>query len=817
MSEQLDLREPLLATSDDPVVTSLIEAGLSPSHPQAASAVLEGARNARLRHRKHGRPSAIWSYRNTDGSILAYVARYEPRGETKQIIPWTPTSETADQWQPKAPPAPRPLFNLDQLAARPDAPVLIVEGEKAAVGLDGRGGAAALLPGYVVTTSMSGAKAAGKTDWSPLVGYHVIIWPDADEPGALYAQAVAILALEAGAASVRVVDVADLPDGFDLGDPLPEGLDVEARLDAARLMEPPPPEAGEERSSISFGPFRMRCEGLHILRDGQEPEWISAPFEVLGRGRDPHGNGWGRLLHWRDEDDRPHQHFVPDATLHGEPAALAAELARGGLTISTKPIARRDLAAYLNQVRVDQRVTLTSHTGWHMIHGCPVFVLPAEAIGSAGGEKVILQHAEGSPYESRGTLEEWRESIGALVADHRRLVLMCSVAFAGPLLDLIGVEGGGIHLYGNSSTGKTTSIAPAASVWGKGASPGFILPWRQTANAFEVTAARHTDSLLVFDEVGVADARAIATSVYQITAGAGKGRLNRDATLRARSVWRVMLISTGEVPVAAKIAEESGRSPHAGQLVRMLDIPADAGRGYGVFDHPGPASDPGALSDAIKRAAAENYGTAGPAFVSRLLEEGVEGVVEVVLAMIDSFVAAQTPPNADGQVQRAAKRFGLIGAAGELAREWGLVPWREGAALEAAADAYRDWIAARGGVTSAESEAQIAQVRRFIEQFGESRFDPMPAEPDTRPAPNRAGWRRDNGEAREWLILPEAWKNEVCKGLDSKATARLLSDRGMLRRSDTGGTLQRCERTPHGIKRVYVLSLRILQEASDAG
>ena len=177
-----------------------------------------------------------------------------------------------------------------------------------------------------------------------------------------------------------------------------------------------------------------------------------------------------------------------------------------------------------------------------------------------------------------------RNSVGSLIADHHRLVLMCSVAFAGPLLDLAGLEGGGVHIYGNSSLGKTTSLAAPASVWGKGASPGFILPWRQTANAFEATAALHTDTVLVFDEVGVADAKAIGTAAYQISAGAGKGRLNRDATLKGRHEWRVMLISTGELPIAGKIAQDTGRSAQAGQQVRVLDIPADAGEGHGVFE-----------------------------------------------------------------------------------------------------------------------------------------------------------------------------------------------------------------------------------------
>src|SRR5262249_54178044 len=72
---------------------------------------------------------------------------------------------------------PRPLYNLDKLATRPSAPVLICEGEKAA------DAAEKLLPGYVATTSLGRSKAAGKADWRPLHGRTVVIWPDADDPG----------------------------------------------------------------------------------------------------------------------------------------------------------------------------------------------------------------------------------------------------------------------------------------------------------------------------------------------------------------------------------------------------------------------------------------------------------------------------------------------------------------------------------------------------------------------------------------------------------------------------------------------------------
>ena len=180
-----------------------------------------------------------------------------------------------------------------------------------------------------------------------------------------------------------------------------------------------------------------------------------------------------------------------------------------------------------------------------------------------------------------------------------------------------------------------------------------------------------------------------------------------------------MLVSTGELPVAAKIAEGTGRTAHAGQQVRVLDIPADAGAGFGVFNHPGPNSDASMLSDSIKRAAVENYGTAGPAFVGKILEHGPEEVTRIVDELTQAFVSEQTTAEADGQVRRAARRFGLIAAAGELAQRWGVVPWRSSCAVNAVARAYSDWLAARGGADSAESLAQFALVRRFIEEFGE--------------------------------------------------------------------------------------------------
>ena len=287
-----------------------------------------------------------------------------------------------------------------------------------------------------------------------------------------------------------------------------------------------------------------------------------------------------------------------------------------------------------------------------------------------------------------------------------------------------------------------------------------------------------------------------------------KSRLQEPAT------WRSILLSNGEVPVGTKIAEEGGRRAYAGQQVRILDIPADLGDGVGIFDADGLDGTAGDLADRIKDAANRWYGVAGLAFLGRLLEEGPDDVGGLVNEMIDAFAQANVPAGADGQVRRAARMLGLIGAAGELATTWGILPWREGAALEASAKALKDWIGQRGGFGAAEERDGIEQVRAFLAGYGESRFDPID-DPDVRPANARAGWRRGSGEAREWLILPSVWRDEICRGRDGNLIARALEQRGMLRR-DSEGKYQRSERTPLGQRRVYVVNASVLEAGDES-
>lgn len=160
-----------------------------------------------------GEPDTIWVYRMADGGAFGAVARWNPPTGRKEIRPivWDGKKFLTAGFGKS-----RPLLNGDLLAASPAAPVLIVEGEKAA------DGAAQYIPeGWVVTTWQGGAKAVEQTDWSLLAGHDCVVWPDNDTPGieaALDIQRV----LGEHRVAVSIVSLSPVfSDGWDLGDALP--------------------------------------------------------------------------------------------------------------------------------------------------------------------------------------------------------------------------------------------------------------------------------------------------------------------------------------------------------------------------------------------------------------------------------------------------------------------------------------------------------------------------------------------------------------------------------------------------------------------
>jgi uncharacterized protein (DUF927 family) len=557
------------------------------------------------------------------------------------------------------------------------------------------------------------------------------------------------------------------------------------------------------------------------------PIWICAPLKIYGATRNEYNDHHGHALEFHDRHGHLQRWAMPLETLE-ERREYRRVLRRRGLRMNSSPQGITLLQLYLEHCHADTKMRCVEKTGWYG----HVYVLPDAAIGQHHDtEQVVLQGLEHTVegYRHVGTLDEWRAKVAVLCVGNSRLLLACSMGFAAVLLTLLGAEGGGIHLRGPSSEGKTTAVLVGASVWGE---PDRVEHWRATANGLEGVAAAHNDNLLLLDELKEIDPKEAGAVAYMLSNGSGKRRGRPHGGTKPRLTWKVLFLSTGEISLAQHV-EAAGQRVHAGQEVRLIDLSANAGKGHGVFENLHGHASGQMFADILRRHVHEAHGTAGRAFVAALVD-GIPTALEQARTIIDTFMT-RVPTAATGQVRRVAGRFALIGAAGELATAAGITGWEEGAAVKAAATCFNDWLRQRGTLTNADEERALAQVRLFFERYGEARFTPWTVA-DEIPCPrchgagqyatgecfqchglgkldpksanghvhDRAGFRKATKDGRtEFYVLREVFRHEISKGYDHAWLAQVLVQRGLLK-PDSQGKTTREERLPTmGKQRVY--------------
>ncbi|WP_045771219.1 phage/plasmid primase, P4 family [Xanthomonas albilineans] len=272
-----------------------------------------------------GPATAKWNYLDADGKLIAIVYRYDPHGRKKQYRPW-------DAKRGKmTPPDPRPLYNQPGLVTA--SQVVLVEGEKCAQAL--------IASGVVATTAMNGANAPiNKTDWSPLAGKSVLIWPDRDKPGWDYATQAAQAILSAGATSCHILyPPENAVAGWDAADAVAEGFDI-----------------------VSFLTHGPRLQ-MHAIDDDAAPvvsndESVAGTEDALALAftRRYHRDWryvatWGRWLvwdgqRWRTEDTLAATDLIRSvcrhAAVHADNAKIATKLASAGTVSGVERLARAD-------------------------------------------------------------------------------------------------------------------------------------------------------------------------------------------------------------------------------------------------------------------------------------------------------------------------------------------------------------------------------------------------------------------------------------------------------------------------------------------
>lgn len=528
--------------------------------------------------------------------------------------------------------------------------------------------------------------------------------------------------------------------------------------------------------------------GIKTAKDGQaveaEPLRLSDPIDVIGSGTDEAG-AYYRVICYTDKASRSAKTCAIAAADIGSNPGWQT-LQRRGITILSGRAKREKLADYLQEQGGHTQYRISDKAGWHG----KAYILPnGQTLGDT--DTVYNGNAsQGQAYAESGTLADWQHQVARHAAGNSRLLLALGTALAAPLLHSLHEPGGGFHLYGDSSDGKTTAAMVALSVWGL--PEKLKLAWNGTALGFANIALARNDGLLVLDEIGEAKPKIVGNTVYSVLNGQSKIQAAAEGGNRALSQWRVLLLSTGEYAMQAYM-EAAGEKWEAGQAVRLPSIPAATL--YGIYEHLHGFPSGGALSDYLLETIAHQHGTAGRAWIAKLQSLPVD----TVKAARDAFL--HTLPELDGQALRVARRFALVSAALELATD--ITGLQQGVGLAGIRQCFDDWLI-RNGQGKFEDRSILKAATDFMQQYAfTGRFATWNAQ-DFDHAPNHAGyWKgKDGGHdcEREYWLIPAVFEMEICQGKDKEKVCRVLHGIGWLKRySDNRFRFQR-----YGKGRFYV-------------
>ncbi|MEO5858717.1 MAG: DUF927 domain-containing protein [Pyrinomonadaceae bacterium] len=753
-----------------------------------------------LKTTQRKRLAATYDYRDESGQLLFQSVRYEPKSFRYR----RPNGSGGHEWNLAN--TRLVLYRLPELlVADPLFPVFIVEGEKDVDALQ--------AIGVTATCNPMGALKWKDEFSDSLKGFDCAILPDNDKSGRQHSQRVAN-SLLGKADRVRVLQLPGLPEKGDVSDWLAAGntredlfallIDVEAIEVAANGNDLADTELPER--------FFLTETGLYY-RD-KDDIFVSSPIRVVARTCDRENGSWGRLVEFADARGFAHSLIVPMNTLGGDAAEVRRILMDAGLMIAAGAKARQLFLDYLLRSDPSLHVTSVMQLGWH--DGS--FVFPDAVISKNDESKktIRLQSVDraANKFRTSGSLEEWREQIANYCVGNSRLMFAASVAFAAALLPIAEEPSGGFHIHGNSSTGKTTALFVAGSVWGGDNRKGFLETWRATSNGLEAVAELHNHSLLLLDEISQVNPYEVGEVIYALSNGFGKARMSKTIAARAKAEWNLTFLSSGEKTLE-QVMQGVNQRLFGGQEARFVNIQADVGAGLGIFEELHGIASSSDMSKHFSSASRKYYGTPIRYFLEHVCNNR-ETVINRIKEARQYFTAKLQYKKASGEVYRVASRFAQVTAGGVLASEFGITGWTTKEVAKCCERIFDEWLDQRGTSGSYDTAQGVRRVLSFIEQHGASRFQSV-NDTITR-IPNRAGFKKETFEGHtEYWILPEVFDNEVCRGFQPGTIAKELERSGHLRRGSEKKYLMSRETLPGlGRQRVYVVICESCIESENA-
>jgi putative DNA primase/helicase len=509
----------------------------------------------------------------------------------------------------------------------------------------------------------------------------------------------------------------------------------------------------------------------HIIHNnqlfyGQAEKWTWLSNAIWVRAQVIGEQGCGRLLEFLDNKGRAHQQLVYMQELAGKCDQFFGKLMNAGFICSNRRCDRDSIVRYILQSDVPDEVEQTSKTGWVG----DAFVFPDKTFGTPTN-KIICTAP--NIREVKGTLANWQSNVSRYCVGNSRLVLGICAAFASTVLKVFKHENVGFHFVGQSSSGKTTCLKVASSVFGMP-----LHSWRATDNGLEGLAVQHNDALLILDELAQINPAQVGDAVYMLANGSSKSRSDKYGNSLKTNTWRIIFLSSGEtnLPLHMKSAKHKA---HAGQELRFIDVPAeplmDEHKPYGIFENIHGFEDGAAFSKYLSDRSAEFKGVAIEAFLEKVTRDFAElkGYCADLSKHLRSMYSGK---HLSGQNKRILEHFIFLSVVSEYARS--VIGWESGEATKGCLKCFDDWLETEGSEGSREDAQILEQVQLFFEQHAESRLQDLN---DTeRPITNMVGYKDDDF----YYITPKAFNAVLCRGWPYKTVIKVLIDAKLIKRNE---------------------------------
>lgn len=450
------------------------------------------------------------------------------------------------------------------------------------------------------------------------------------------------------------------------------------------------------------------------------------------------------------------------------------------------------LTEYIQNHESEEEWRITDVAGWQGDN----YILPnGEIVGT--DERLYfngrISREKRSSYQSAGTIEEWKNRIGRYAAGNSRLCLMLGAAFAAPLLRLLHVDGGVLHLYGQSSSGKTTAQRVALSVWGHGRDSGES--WNSTAYALVNNAAARNDGLLALDEMGEdATGRSVDQSIYTLANGKGRALGAKEGGNRPEVHFRVLVVSSGETSLEGHMSKH-GRQVMAGQMVRCPSIPH-------LLEHHHDFDDFQSFTQHLNTAVCTSYGSVGREYMRRLAQDKSQLEVQLQQRFRNHLESLRQSSYLSDQAARTARLFAACMVGLEFACEWGLTGFASDEGIQSITRCFGDWSDNQPGKMPLE-EAQILRTAMDYIQTSDL-FFVNPNQPPsylTLPFPGYVKRAAYETEEDMYYVFPKTFSEHIVKGHDEEKVKEVLHRAGWLQKnSDNRWQQQLCGREKQGGK-----------------